>query len=49
MVQVKGDQDISQAQSRTKEAQRMTLRDLWSINLKESGDQLDVGNGKKRG
>lgn len=49
MVQVNGGQDISQAKSRTKEAERMTLRDLWSIHLKEPGDQLDVGNGKKEG
>lgn len=49
MVQVQEGQDISQAKSRTKEAEGMTLRDLWSTNLKEADDQLDVGNGKKRG
>lgn len=49
MVQVQEGQDISQAKGRTKEAEGMTLRDLWSTNWKEADDQLDMGNGKKRG
>lgn len=49
MVQVQGGQDISQTKSRTKEAEGMTLRDLWSTNLKEPGDQLDMENREKRG
>lgn len=49
MVQVQGGQDISSGKSRTTEAERVTLGDLWSVNVKEPGDHLDVGNGKERG
>lgn len=43
MVQVQGGQNTSYTKSRTKEAEGLTLRDLWSTYLKEADNQLDVG------
>lgn len=45
MVQGQGGRGLSSGKSRTEEAERVTLGDPWSVNLKEPGDHLDVGNG----